>query len=323
MNKTKPYISKEIWKKTFKDKVLSDCALREHRMIYLCGRDRALMEDPNTDPYDAIPTILIAIYVDMEDIVTHPYGTFGFDLSIFSSVGVSRKPLPQGLISCQSENGCVWPMGGGDWPVEYINEGEWPAYKLKCVLDYCYAIGVCREVYKRVEMGKWIKLDKGIGNNKSLAFKDIDAFTEKDMYAVGGDGEVWHYDGDSWEQYKFPSTEQLSTVVCALDGNVYIGGKDGNVWKGRENSWQKVYDGNFTVMWNEMRWFEDQLWLCSDYMLRILGNGELIVPQDAHGNQIVLEGHIDAYDGILAIVGQDQVHTFDGKTLRTIVAPYE
>ncbi len=29
-------------------------------------------------------------------------------------------------------------------------------------------------------------------------FDDLDGFSEQDMYAVGGAGDVWHYNGEIW-----------------------------------------------------------------------------------------------------------------------------
>jgi len=173
-------------------------------------------------------------------------------------------------------------------------------------------------------MGQWIKLDKGIPRIEAETehgFEDLDGFSEWDMYAVGGHGDVWRYDGDSWSQCRFPSNEQLSTVTCAPDGNVYIGGEGCSLWMGREHSWQKVARGGSTILWNESVWFQDKLWLSSDYQLRVWDGQALQHPMDGD-NKVVLSGHIDARDGVLVVAGSEYVDMFDGQQWHSIVEPY-
>ncbi|QED70800.1 hypothetical protein FTV92_12950 [Escherichia coli] len=96
-----------------------------------------------------------------------------------------------------------------------------------------------RRIYKRADTGQWDKVDAGfpvIESDTDQGFSDLDAFSDQDIYAVGGQGDVWRYDGHKWNMCGFPSNEQLSTVVCAPDGNVYIGGEGGNIWVGRKNT---------------------------------------------------------------------------------------
>ncbi|CAB3697062.1 hypothetical protein LMG3458_02443 [Achromobacter deleyi] len=213
---------------------------------------------------------------------------------------------------------------GGPWPMEYIDESTWPGTKLSCIYGYAYAVGVHRHVYKRCDMGKWIKLDKGLpefNGGTDKGFDDIDAFSDTDFYAVGGCGDVWRYDGDSWSQCRFPSDEQLSTVTCAPDGNVYIGGEGCSLWMGREHSWQKVARGGSTILWNESVWFQDKLWLSSDYQLRVWDGQALQLPMDGD-NKVVLSGHIDARDGVLVVARSRYVDMFDGQQWHSIVEPY-
>jgi hypothetical protein len=149
----------------------------------------------------------------------------------------------------------------------------------------------------------------------------MDAFSESDMYAVGGHGDVWHYDGKRWTQMGFPSNVQLGTVTCAGDGNVYISGEGGSLWVGQKSTWKSVYKGSSSILWNDVLWFDDKLWLSSDYQFRIW-NGKDLEPVMHEGKAVPMNGHMDAYDGLLAIASSEYVMTYDGKVWKTIVAPY-
>ena len=152
-------------------------------------------------------------------------------------------------------------------------------------------------------------------------FNDLDAFSESDMYAVGGHGDVWHFDGREWSQRGFPSNVQLGTVTCAGDGNVYISGEGGSLWVGRESTWKLIYKGGSSILWNDVLWFNDKLWLASDYQLRIW-NGKALEPVTHEGRQVPICGNMDAHDGILVVASLECVMSFDGREWRTIVAPY-
>lgn len=181
-----------------------------------------------------------------------------------------------------------------------------------------------RRIYKRTAIGQWVPVMDGFPQNieeGEWGFNDIDAFSEDDMYTVGGSGDVWRYDGHKWNMCGFPSNEQLSTVVCAPDGHVYIGGEGGNLWVGRENTWKRVYEGQSTILWNEMRWFEGKLWLASDYMLKVWDGKTLERPKNGD-NPVVLSGHIDARDGILVVAGGYTIDLYDGQEWKSIMKPF-
>ncbi len=317
------YISKNTWQERFEGWLFTGCAVRNNHILYLCVR-KDIPDEQASSLWDSqIPSQLIAVFLDDPQ---DPYAyneLFGFNKP---KVGVSLLPKEQGLISSDSEKGAVFAMGsGGPWPMEYIDETTWPNTKrLKCINGYAYSVGRFRKVYKRIDMGKWVSLEKGLAEDNvstDYGFKDIDAFSETDFYAVGGCGDVWHYDGDTWTQCGFPSNQQLSTVTCAPDGNVYIGGEGCSLWKGRNNRWEQVAKGGSTILWNETVWFQDKLWLASDYQLRVWDGKALQVPMDGD-NKVVLSGHIDARDGVLIVASTHCVDMFDGQQWHSIVKPY-
>ena len=156
-------------------------------------------------------------------------------------------------------------------------------------------------------------------------FEDLDAFSDQDMYAAGGHGDVWHFDDSRWSQVNFPSKLQLATVTCAGDGYVYISGEGGSLWRGRESNWELNYQGGSSILWNDVLWHEDKLWLASDYQFRIWNGAEMLRPTydgSETGEQVPIYGHMDCYGGLLVVASPDVVMAYENKVWRTLIAPY-
>lgn len=317
------YLDPGVWREHVKGWLVVDCAVRERTLVYLCLRED-VPHDKASMMWDH--DILTQMFVLN---LAKPGTSFGSrELTGYNKprLGVARKPLPQGLLVARNNDGQVSVMGGGKkFPDEFIDPGQVPmTWRVKCIGDYAYSVGGARSIYKRQDVGKWIKIDAGFPSEDASTkqgFNDLDAFSETDMYAVGGHGDVWHFDGKVWVQQGFPSNVQLATVTCAGDGHVYISGEGGSLWRGRASTWEPIYQGGSSILWNDVLWFENKLWLASDYQARIW-NGKTLVPITHDGREVPIRGHMDAHDGLLVIAGPEVVKAYDGKTWRTLVAPY-
>jgi hypothetical protein len=316
------YVNKKVWDENLNGMLITDCAVRDRNILYLCLRENLPHEKALLLLDHDIKTTLLAIFLDTPN---NQYGGAYLTGYNMPRVGVSRAPVAQGLLVARNSSGQITSMGGGkDYPDEHIQKDGWPmTWRIKCINGYAYSVGGQRKIYKRTSIGKWEKfsdLPKS-ENIETVGFNDMDAFSESDMYAVGGHGDVWHYDGSQWRQMSFPSDVQLATVTCAGDGNVYISGEGGSLWVGQKSTWKSIYKGNSSILWNDALWFENKLWLSSDYQFRIW-NGTNLEPVTHEGKAVPMNGHMDAYDGLLAVASSEYVMTFDGKDWRYIVSPY-
>jgi hypothetical protein len=323
----KNFVNKQLWLEIFKGWLITDCAVRDRDTISLCLRKKTSANEASSVWDSDIATTLVGLFMNATPPQDHAYAIFesGFHLPI---LGVSRSPFshPQALLASKARHGDVWPRGSGlNGPFEYIHkDGDLFTKRLKCINGITYAVVTGRRIYKRVAVGQWVPLNEGfpkIKRSLSQGFSDMDAFDESDMYAVGGNGDVWHYDGKKWTQMGFPSNVELGTVTCAGDGNVYISGEGGSLWVGQKSTWKSIYKGSSSILWNDVLWFEGKLWLSSDYQFRIW-NGKDLEPVLHEGKAVPMNGHMDAYDGLLAIASSEYVMTYDGKAWKTIVAPY-
>ena len=321
-------LGKEWWITAVKGFEIVGVSIRDRSCLQLLSR-KAVPPDESGRVLDGdIPTRVTSLYPDspegenvgFQELHGYPY----------PRLGVSRAPFerPGALVAAMNRDGDVWPFGGGNGPAEQISPGGWPGVsRLKCLWGFTYCVGGSRDIFKRVAVGQWER-DNRIPEPKTKdemavsGFNDLDAFSESDMYAVGGHGDIWHFDGSAWRQMGFPTNEQLATVTCAGDGNVYITSEGGSLWVGQKSTWRLLQEQRSSVLCNDAVWFNGQLWMGSDYALRVW-DGKAIVPPTHEGRTILASGHVDAYDGLLAVADLWNVSTFDGQTWRRVVAPYK
>ncbi len=156
-----------------------------------------------------------------------------------------------------------------------------------------YALGDYRKIYRRVGTEDWVELGnegKGVPLPDDIAtsaalssdfgFSDMSAFSGDDMYAVGGKGDVWRFDGNTWHNCCMPSKAALKTVCCAGDGIVYITEMDGSVWAGRLDKWTLIARSD--IAWGyqpvDSFWFNQRLYL---------GGPEGLWTIDPHSKRVV------------------------------------
>jgi hypothetical protein len=222
-------------------------------------------------------------------------------------------------------------MGSKHRGIERVVEDGQPValQKVRCLFGKAFAVGMEREVFRRNDIGRWERLDGGFpsreGSDRTdmidIGFWDIDGFAEDDIYAVGGKGDVWHYDGKTWRVCEFPSNWPLFTVCCAPDGHVYITGEGGTIFRGRGDVWRRIWQNDMMVPYNDSLWFEGKLWLASDYRLDVF-DGNAVSRAEHEGERVPAFGHMDVADHILVVAGPDTVRLFDGKTWQVLVRPY-
>ena len=318
-----PFLSKEIHDEHLKGYVITGCAVREKTIVYFCLRK--VVSDVKaslTWDHDIETRFLV---VNLAEGAT-PWGLRYLTGYNKPRIGIALKPIHQGLLVARNLDGQVSVLGGGaKFPDEFIDPRKNPStWKIKTINGYAYSVGGSRNVYKRVDLGIWVKLDQGIPTldySSDNGFDDLDAFDEANMYAVGGMGDVWHFNGQSWRQMAFPQPIQLTTVTCAGDGWVYITSL-GGLWRGRESTWEEIGSGTGA---KDACWFNGQLWLASDSSVDIWNGSELVKPtQDGtpDGEPVRLwGGHMDARDGLLVVAGNEVAMAFDGSHWRTLIEP--
>ena len=209
---------------------------------------------------------------------------------------------------------------------------------LKMLGEHVYAGGDLRKLFKRVGIGEWedvtdpakhpnlykdidfINQRDGSYLNVNSGFADFDGFSEQDIYAAG-DKDVWRFDGSRWHRVELPDyPREIRSVVCAEDGYVYIVGQGGTLAKGREETWE-IFDIPF-LEYKKAAWFNDTLWLASDYELGVFKDGEYKRYEFPKGGDAQYSfGGVCACPELLMAYGPAQVLVYDGEAWKEIIGP--
>ena len=192
--------------------------------------------------------------------------------------------------------------------------------------EHLYAVGRVRRMYRRDGVNQWTDMTEDLplpegyqemgGEFVNFEWKDVSGFSESDIYAVGGLGDVWHFNGTDWRQCDFPSNELLNNVCCAADGKVYIGGNLGRLWVGKDDAWECVSEHKFTMAWKDIAYFQKTLYLGSDYGLWVYKGGAIELADVPAQVQLCAGSGVDVnFEGDLMLVaGQNGASMFDGQT---------
>jgi len=85
----------------------------------------------------------------------------------------------------------------------------------------------------------WIKMDTGISSH----LRGIWGSSENNVFAVGRDGVILHYDGKTWEAMTSNNSDYLRSVWGSSENDVFAVGYSGTILH---------YDGNEAGLWEEM-----------------------------------------------------------------------
>lgn len=188
---------------------------------------------------------------------------------------------------------------------------------VKTIGEVAVTAGMGRQVYMRESHAQWKAIDAGMRRlkpeGKPVGFEGIDGFNLNHIYAVGWQGEIWHFDGNDWTQKGSPTNQILTNVCCGSDGNVYACGRRGLLIVGYGNQWQ-IIDQKDTIedFWG-ISWFNNKLYLSTMRAVYTLEQGSLVLVD--FGDDIPLTCYdLSVGNNVLCSVGEKDVMLFDGNT---------
>ncbi|MBL8508508.1 hypothetical protein [Chitinimonas sp. JJ19] len=301
-----------------------DCAISTDTRFWLLGYE--IQDTPHRDPWPRMRILSVSLKKDMAERFSYDeFGNFDFARMAFYKgdqteiVAADLGGLIYSFNALGTREEAPHPIGlaGTDLRATVT--------QIVRIGQHAYTVGGPRRMHKRLGMNQWEDLTKDLPIPHAYANGDVPmgdyiwksaaGFSESDIYAVGGAGDVWHYDGQRWTQCSFPSNERLYNVCSADDGNVYIGGNMGSLYVGKGNQWTKLCDSNFGVPWKDIAWFAGKLWCGSDYGLWELCGKDLI-RADIPANVQLVSGAIDISPDKkwMLTAGPDGAALFDGTT---------
>lgn len=190
--------------------------------------------------------------------------------------------------------------------------------------DGIYACGSQNTVF-RFDGVAWRDVASGIrtpyGGPDDPILNAIDGFNEKDIYAVGYGGSIFHYDGSRWTALDSPTNQHLHQVLCHADGKVYVCGRGGVIFRGGRDGWEDLalpgHDGDF---WG-LAGFEAQVYACTIKRLFRVTDGGFVdeaVPVNSAGTFYRLASN-DSF--MWATTGTGHVLRFDGTNWIELIWP--
>lgn len=232
------------------------------------------------------------------------------------SICVAEQPKHQAIAIGAS--GYVQVFGNQDNYSEQIAVADVELSQVRMVSNvggYAYTCGMDRQVFKREAPGVWVAKHGSMPEQPSSAavfgFEAIHGLTEDHIYAVGWNGEIWHFNGDNWVQCDSPTQVILTGVVCADDGTSYACGQNGTLLKTKDGEWEAVKN-NVTLsnFWG-LAWFGGALYVSSMDGIFVLRGGEL-EPVDFGDFEPSSFYSLTHADGLLWSVGPSEILSFDG-----------
>lgn len=313
-----------VFREVFQGFGIIDCALRSKNVAcFLLNKLKTENGEPQVQR-------VVNLFLDRSGDGSWGYGEYtGF---LHGMLAASEKPKSQAI--AVNGRGSVVVIGSGfsglEKPIPLGSEGklDTSCRELRTVDGYVYAAGPWRSVCRRIEADRWER----VGDRSSLpsppqnehgfsiggGFDTIDGFSASDIYAGGGEGDVWRFDGNIWHQCAIPTNMLVESICCAGDGYVYIGLQSGSVLKGRENSWKMIYKGKMTLPFKDMVWFDEKVWCTSDYGV---WNIQADKVEDAKLPSEIRSkaGNLAVHDGVMLLAGLYGAALFDGKDWEIIV----
>lgn len=325
-------LTEDEFKRSFYGFNITDCAVRTRDFFIFSARNEEEYAENDLTSEGNVTKKGCRVYLD------EPEGKRIGQVVLkgWDRVYCAASTLPLSEFVCISAEGSVHVSGSGKTRTEkcisdsWVNGGpDWFAvYRAKTLFGYAYACGPRGYVARRVGADQWEYLGHHFPDTKNIhilnnqSFKDIDGFSENDMYAVGGKGKVWHYDGQSWTPVIFPSDMNLYSVCCGGDGEVYICAESGTVFKGRESKWSQIAGGGFIAPFNDMVWFQGQVWATSDSRILTIKDDCIeypLLPDEVMASS----GSMAVGDGVLLVAGDGGAAFHNGTLWQSLFSQYE
>ncbi len=302
----------EQYEEHFKGFGLRDCVVREKNFLYF-----SLFQDWNSKeprPFDEeLETRTVALLLHKEKKWSHS------ELTGFGGLMCGATSHPRSQFVGVDLSGQVYAVGGGVAEMEEKipgGLGKGPSRgavtSLKQIDGRLYGCDNSRSLFKRVDRNQWVEIGPLPPAKKGRSgFDDFDAFSEADIYAAGGKGDVWHYDGKAWHAVPFPSNMWIESVCCGQDGYVYIGAQSGSVFRGRSNEWKLIHKGDLSLPFKDMVWFGDRIYATNDYGLWEIKDG-VVAASNAPIEITNCSGNLSVGDGVMLLAGHYGAALHDG-----------
>ncbi len=185
-----------------------------------------------------------------------------------------------------------------------------------------FLAGLGRVVRRRTDRGVWVEFGPGAaddGEQRVVGFEAIGGLSANLIYVAGWHGEIWRWNGRSWQQIDVPTNANFNAVACAADATVYVVGDNGSFVQGNGDQWF-VRDSARLENLLALEVFEDNVFAVTDYrILRLTDDG--FVDEDRFENDDAPASCLQLLrgeDGVLSM-GPKDLFSFSNGLWRRII----
>jgi len=236
------------------------------------------------------------------------------------SMCICQVPVEQGL--ALGPKGEIFCVGSGDIHEETVATGSQspenrgPLRAIRSIGGRAFVVGMDRQAYRRDGRSTWVAIDQGARpdskNSKTVGFESVDGFGANDIYAVGWDGAIWHYNGTTWTEIASPTNLVLTNVCCAGDGKVYATGRRGLLLCGQGPVWEVVeHESMDDDIWG-LAWYRGCLYLATNRSVFVLSRDRRLTRVYFGSDPPRTCFHLSTGAGVLWSIGPKDVMSFDG-----------
>lgn len=185
-----------------------------------------------------------------------------------------------------------------------------------------YICGMCRQVYKKKNRN-WVQIADSILapiDSVDFSFESIDGSGYDNIYAVGWQGEIFHYNGEKWSKCDSPTNLDLNSVRCIDKETTYICGNNGLFLYGYGSNWNVIQDDEF----------DEDLWSVeihkgTPYVAHRDGiskfDGSKLIRVDTKIKPGPDSGVLHANNQILWSFGNNDLSFYNGKKWKRVICP--
>jgi hypothetical protein len=287
---------------------ITSCAIRSTDEVALVAQDWTV-DDP-MEPHET----RIFVYKPHKAL-EEQWGSAGLGTSRAMHVTPSYAPGERWLFVSGTGDIFVVGDGGSDFesPVE---GGRGYIWNIKTIgTGSCYLVGPGRKLIERVEANVRRRIDSDVLRVENLVrekgFRDIDGFAQNDLYACGGLGDLWRYDGKNWHFIDLSTNAALRKVCCGRN-KVHILVDNRFLLVGRENSWTECTFDDFDDLVGDMAWYRDRLIIVTEARCYEFIDDKIIPSEIIARSPLDFYSYVRCYDDKIFLTSGSQAAFFDG-----------
>ncbi|SUS04718.1 conserved hypothetical protein [uncultured Defluviicoccus sp.] len=217
-------------------------------------------------------------------------------------------------------NGVIHRFAGSEHSAEVIEDQRNLGFRgIDVVGRHLYAYGMGHQVFRR-EDGRWLAIDEGLFDGDPFSMlNSIHGHSERDIYAGGTGGSIFHFDGRRWQRLESPTTYGIEKILC-VGGETYACGFNGTLFRGDRDGWETLAVSHGEARMKDMAFCFDRLYVASADALYTL-EGDQLETVSVRPTDVDVFGFLSYRDGQLWSGGGERLIRFDGETWTEVLYP--